>query len=170
MGLLLRADRSAGRTLVPIFVGWLRHEDARARHHAIRWLVELGPLAHEAVPALESLLDGGYFSERSRAARAIIAIDPAGCDRAAACLLALLRDAGLAPQERIAALGPLSLVLHHDGVPPRVRNAAIRVIRAVPDEPGVHPEFGRHVRLFLEYQESITARTAAAAAQPGPFQ
>jgi hypothetical protein len=170
MDLLLRADPSAGRSLVPTFVGWLRHEDARARHHAVRCLVGLGTSASEAVPALEALLNTGKSAERARVALAIIAIDPAGCDRAAACLLALLRDAGIAPEERIAALGPLSRILNQDEVPPRIRDAAIRIIRAVPDEPGVLPEFGRRVRLFLEYQDSIVARSTASAARPAHVQ
>ncbi len=164
MGLLLRADLAAGESLVPTIAGWLRHEDLGVRHQAIVWLQVLGPLAQNAVPALESLLEGGNRSLRVHAAVAIIAIHPAGCDRAAACLLTLLRDTEVPPQERIGALGPLSRILNDSAVPPKVRDSALMVIRAVPDEPGVHPEFGRRVRMFLEYQGSIRSRTAAAAA------
>lgn len=164
LGLLLRADRPAGESLVPTFAGWLRHEDTGVRHQAIVWLQVLGPLARDAVPSLEALLEGGNTSLRVHAAVAIIAIHPAGCDRAAACLLALLRDSDVPPQERIGALGPLSRLIHDAAVPPRVRNSALQVIRAVPDDPGVHPEFGRRVRLFLEYQEGTRIPTGATAA------
>jgi HEAT repeat protein len=165
MGLMLRVDRAACRALVPTFAAWLRHEDERVRHHAMRWLVELGPLAREAIPALEAMLDRARPAERARAAVAIITIDPAACDRAAASLLALLRDAAIPPAERIAALGPLSLLIHHAKVPLRIRDATLKTIDAVPDEPGTHPEFGLRIRIFLEYQEGARVRGPATAAQ-----
>jgi HEAT repeat protein len=152
MGLMLRVDRAACRALVPTFAAWLRHEDERVRNHAMGWLVELGPLAREAIPALEGLMDDSRVAERSRAALAIIVIDPAACDRAAASLLALLRDATISPAERIEALGPLSRVIHHARVPPRIRDATLKTLGAVPDEPGTNAEFGQRIRMFLEYQ------------------
>jgi hypothetical protein len=158
MGLMLRVDRAACRALVPTFAAWLRHEDERVRHHAMRWLVELGPLAREAIPALEAMLDRAQPAERSRAAVAIIVIDPAACDRAAASLLALLRDAAIPPAERIAALGPLNMVINHARVPPRIRDATLKTLGAVPDEPGTHPEFGHRIRMFLEYQGGARGR------------
>ncbi|MHB1559842.1 MAG: HEAT repeat domain-containing protein [Isosphaeraceae bacterium] len=168
MQLLLRADRPASRSLVPTFAGWLRHDDPRVGHQAIVWLQMLGPLARDAIPALESLLEAGNPSLRVHAAMAIIAIHPAGCDRAAACLLALLNDSDVPPQERLGALGPLSRLINDAAVPPKVRDATLQVILAVPDEPGVHPEFGRRVRLFLEYQKAAQTRTAAGAAARHP--
>lgn len=164
LGLLLRADRLAGQPLIPTFVGWLRHEDPQVCHQAINWLQQLGPPASDAVPALESLLDGSDRSLRVHAAVAIVAIHPAGCDRAAACLLALLRDTRIPPQERIMALGPLSRVISDAAVPPKVRDVALQIIREVPNEPGVHPEFGRRVRMFLKYQENRRARMATTSA------
>ncbi len=170
-GLLLRADRLAGQPLVPTFVGWLRHEDPRVSHQAIGWLQLLGPLARDAVPALESLLDGKNPSLRAHAAMAIIAIHPAGCDRAAACLLTLLRNTNFPPQRRIEALIPLGRVVTDAAVPPKVRDAALQIIRAVPEEPGIHPEFSRRVRMFLEYQERIRASmTATSAVRPAELQ
>jgi HEAT repeat protein len=166
LGLMLRVDPSACRVLVPTFAAWLRHEDERVRLQATGWLMTLGPLARDALPALQALLDRGGPAERSRAAVAIVAIDPAACESAAASLLALFCDATIPPAERIAILAPLSLLINHAKVPPRVRDQTLKTIRAVSDEPGVHPDFGLRVRMFLEYQgDSRTTRAAATAAQ-----
>jgi hypothetical protein len=80
MGLLYRVDPSACRSLVPTFVSWLRHDDADVRGRVVVWLAHLGPLATDATPALEAMLDRGLPSDRTRAAFAIISIDPARCD------------------------------------------------------------------------------------------
>jgi HEAT repeat protein len=162
LALLLRVDRSACRGLVPTFVTWLRHEDPDIRGRVVGWLLQLGPLARDAIPALEALLDRGRPADRAVAAMAIVVIDPAACERASACLLALLGDAGVHPRDRIRALHPLNVVLNHPGVPATVRDTALRDLRAIPARPGIHPEFGLRIRQFLEFQE--TARAAAVAA------
>ena len=161
MRLLLRADRTAGRELVPAFVAWLRHEDTRVRNHAVGWLVALGPMARDAIPALEAILDRGLPAERLRVAFAIVVIQPAACGRAAASLCAMLRDAEIPPEERIRALGPLGAMLNHPGVPTRDRDQIQQTLRAIPDEPGFHPALGLYIRKFLEYQEKARARAAA---------
>lgn len=165
LNLLVRVDRSAGQVLVPMFVSWLGHEDERVREYALRYLVALGPAAREAVPALVRLLEHSRPAERSRAGFAIVSIDPAACDRAAASLLALLCDSAIPPQERIEALGPLSVMINHTGVPAHLRDEALRTIRALPDRPETHPEFGRRLIRFLEYHKGVQERAAAAAAQ-----
>jgi hypothetical protein len=160
LGLLLRVDRSACRVLVPSFASWLRHEDAHVRNRAVGWLAELGPVARDAVPALEAILGLGPAAERSRVAFAIVIIDPAACDRAAASLLALLRDAAIPPQERIHALHPLGAMLNRSGVPTRIRVEVRETLRTIPDEPGIHPALGLRVRQVLEYQPVPRARAA----------
>ncbi len=117
LGMLYRADSSACRDLVPTFIAWLRHEDADARARVIGWLMQMGPMAQDAIPALEAMLDRGPPADRARVAFAIVIIDPAACDRAAVKLLALLRDTRIDPRERIQALGPLGVVLNQSRVP-----------------------------------------------------
>ena len=51
--LLIRADPSACRGVVPTFAAWLRHEDASVRDHVIGWLMAMGRAARDAIPALE---------------------------------------------------------------------------------------------------------------------
>jgi hypothetical protein len=94
---------------------------------------------------------------------ALVVIDPTTCERASACLLALLGDAAIHPRERIQALHPLNVVLNHPGVPTTVRDSALKELRAIPDRPGVHPEFGMRVRQFLDYQQAARSRSRAAA-------
>lgn len=163
--LLAYADAAACRDLVPTFVSWLHHEDSAVRTRVISWLLQLGPLARDAVPALEALLDRAPPTDRPRVAFAIVVIDPAACEPTAAKLLAMLRDAEIDPRERIQALGPLGVVLNDPRVPARVRDDVHRVLVTIPDETGIHPEFARRVRRFLAYQESVRARTAAAMAR-----
>jgi HEAT repeat protein len=161
LGLLLRVDRSACRGLVPTFVTWLGHEDPDIRGQVVGWLLQLGPVARDAIPALEPLLDRGRPADRAGVAMALVVIDPTTCERASACLLALLGDAAIHPRERIQALHPLNVVLNHPGVPTTVRDAALKELRAIPDRPGVHPEFGLRVRQFLHFQQNARARAEA---------
>jgi hypothetical protein len=163
LGLLLRVDRSACRGLVPTFVSWLGHEDPDIRGRVVGWLLQLGPVARDAIPALEPLLDRGRPADRAGVAMAIVVIDPTTCERASACLLALLGDAALHPRERIRALHPLNVVLNQPGVPTTVRDAALKELRAIPARPGIHPELGLRVRQFLEFQQTARARAASEA-------
>ena len=61
-------------------------------------------------------------------------------------------------------------MLHHTGVPGRVRDRIQQVLRAIPDEPGTHPELVLRVRQFLDYQEKARADAARFAAQRTSFQ
>jgi HEAT repeat protein len=161
LGLLFRVEPSACRSLVPTFVSWLNHEDADIRIRIVDWLALMGPIARDAIPALEAQLNHGRPTNRVHAAFAIIIIDPSACERATADLLALLRDVGIHPRERIQALNPLNAMFHQPGVPGRVRDNAMKDIRTIPDQPGNHPEFVLRVRQFLEAQESDRSRPRA---------
>jgi hypothetical protein len=162
LSLLLRVDQSACRGLVPTFVSWLRHEDPAVRGRVVGWLLQMGPHARDAVPALEALLDRGGHRDRAGAAIAIVVIDPAGCARASQCLVGLLGDAGVHPRDRIRVLPPLNLMLNHPGVPTTIRDAALKDVRAIQGRPGAHPEFELRIRQFLELQGTDGARAAAA--------
>jgi HEAT repeat protein len=162
LGLLFRADPSACRSLVPTFVSWLRHEDAEVRGRVVIWLAHLGPLAREATPALEALLDRGPPADRARAAFAIINIDPAGCDRAAAALVALLADAAVHPRDRGLALPSFDAMFRHKHVPARLRDEALKNIRTIPDQPGIHPELGSRIRQLVEAHEGPQPAGASA--------
>jgi hypothetical protein len=151
--LLYRADPSACRGLVPTFVSWLRHEDPDARGRVVVWLSLLGPLARDAIPALDAMLDRGRPADRARAASAIINIDPAGCDRAAACLLALLGDAAVHPRDRVLALNPFDMMFRHALVPARLRAETLKNLQTIPDQPGIHPELGLKIRQLIEFHE-----------------
>ena len=63
----------------------------------------MGRAARDAIPALEALLDRGRPADRSHVAFAIIVIEPAACELAAASLFAMLRDAEIPP---VSAFGP----------------------------------------------------------------
>jgi HEAT repeat protein len=158
--LLFRADPSACRGLVPTLMSWLHHEDPQVRTRVMGWLVHLRPMAQDAIPALEELLRRGSPADRARAAFAIIVIDPTACEKAALDLLTLLRDVGIDPRERIQALSPLGALLNQPKVPARVRDDVHRTLLAIPDEPGIHPEFARQVRLFLDFHERAHAQPA----------
>ena len=164
LGLLFRANPSACRSLVPTFVSWLRHEDADVRGHVVTWLAHLGPLAREATPALEALLDRGPPADRARAAFAIINIDPAGCDRAAAALLALLADVAVHPRDRGLALPSFEAMLRHKNVSARLRDETLKSLRTIPDQPGIHPELGLRIRQFVEFHESPQPQAVPAGA------
>jgi hypothetical protein len=170
LALLMRADPAAGRGLVPTLIAWLRHDDATVRTRVIGWLLRLGPMAQDAIPALEGLLHRGPPSDRTRVAFAIVIIDPTACEQAAVNLLALLRDVAIDPRERIHALGPLGVLLNQSKVPARVRDDVQRTLLTIPDQPGVHPEFARRVRQFLEQQEQARARPPAGAVRRVSFQ
>jgi hypothetical protein len=165
LGLLFRADPSACQNLMPTFISWLHHEDAQVRTRVIGWLLQMGPLAQDAIPALDALLDRGPPAARARVAIAIVVIDPTACEQAAVNLLAMLRNAEIDPRERLQALSPLSMMLNQSRVPARIRDDVHRTLLAIPDEPGIHPEFARRVRQFVEYQERAHARAAAGAAR-----
>jgi hypothetical protein len=153
MSLLSQADPSACRGLVPTFVTWLGHEDAEARSRVVLWLANLGPIARDATPALEAILQGGPPADRARAAMAIIHIDPTGCDRAVASLLALLADAAASPRDRGLALQPFAAMFRHAGVPARIRDRTLSDLRTLPDQPGIHPELAVRIRQLIELQE-----------------
>jgi hypothetical protein len=163
MNLLSQADPSACRGLVPTFVTWLRHEDAEARGRVLLWLASLGPIARDATPALEVMLQGGRPADRARAAMAIIQIDPTGCDRAVASLLALLADAAAHPRDRGLAIRPFAAMFRHADVPARIRDQTLREIRTVPEQPGIHPELALRIRQLVELQE----RPRPPASDPG---
>jgi HEAT repeat protein len=162
LGLLFQAEPAACRSLIPTFIAWLHNEDVAVRNQVVGWLALLGPLARDAIPTLEAMLDQGRPFDRVHTAFAIIIIDPAGCQRAATHLLDLLRDATVHPVDRVRTLEPLNAMLRHPGVPLRIREDAMKEIRTVPDQPGNHPEFVVRVRQFIEYQEKARARAAAA--------
>jgi HEAT repeat protein len=153
LGLLFRVDPSACRSLVPTFVTWLRHDDAEARGRVVVWLANLGSLAQDATPALEAMLDRGTPASRTRVAFAIINIDPAGCDRAAAALLALLGDAAAHPRDRGLALPTFDAMFRHRRVPARLRDETLKNLRTIRDQPDIHPELGLRIRQFIEYHE-----------------
>ncbi len=52
-------------------------------------------------------------------------------------------------------------MLSHASVPARVRDDVHRTLVAIPDQPGIHPEFARRIRQFLDFQERARARTTA---------
>jgi hypothetical protein len=170
LGLLLRADPAACRDLMPTFVSWLGHEDAAVRVRVVGWLPRLGPIAQDAIPALESLLDRGPPADRARVAFAIIVIDPTACEHAAVNLLAMLRNAAIDPRDRIQALSPLSVILNQSKVPQHVRDDVHRALLAIPDEPGLHPEFARRIREFLQYQERVRVQSTTEAVRRISFQ
>src|SRR5262249_26512848 len=143
----------ACRSLVPTFVSWLRHDDADVRGRVVVWLAHLGPLARDAAPALEGMLDRGPPADRARAASAIINIDPTRCDRAAASLLALLGDAAIPPRDRSMALPSFDTMFKHKHVPARLRDETLKNLRTIPDQPGIHPELGLRIRQFIEFHE-----------------
>ncbi len=151
LDLLFRADPLACRGLVPTFVSWLGHEDAEARGRVVIWLAHLGPMARDAAPTLEPMLAGGRPADRARAAFALIHIDPAHCDRAAACLLAMLGDASAHPRDRGLALRPFDAMFRLGQVPARLRDQTLRRMRAIPDQPGIHPELGLRIRQFVDF-------------------
>jgi HEAT repeat protein len=150
MDLLIRADPSACRGLVPTFISWLRHDDDDARARVIRWLGNLGPMAREATPALEAMLDGGRTVDRILASAAIIRVDPAGCHRAVGCLVTVLADAAISPRHRGATLQPLRMMFRHPHVPAPIRDRALRDMRIIPDQPDIHPELARGIRQLVE--------------------
>jgi HEAT repeat protein len=153
LGLLFQADRSACRSLVPTFVSWLSHDDAEVRGRVVAWLAHLGPLARDATPALEAMLDRGTPASRTRAAFAIISIDPSGCDRAAAALLALLGDVAVHPRDRSLALPTFDAMFKQRSVPARLRDETLKNLRTIQDQPDIHPELGLRIRQFIEYHE-----------------
>src|SRR5262249_44371294 len=127
-------------------------------------------IAHDAIPTLEALLDRGEPADRARVAFAIVVIDPEACERAATNLLAMLRDAAIDPRDRIQALSPLSVMLKQSKVPERVRDDVHRALLAIPDEPGLHPEFARRIREFLRYQERVRLQSTTEAVRRISFQ
>lgn len=151
LALLYRADPPSCRGLVPTFVAWLRHEDAEVRARVVVWLARLGPVARDAGPALEAMLDRGPPADRARAAFAIISVDPTRCDRAAACLLALLGDASIHPRERGLALHPFEAMFRQSRVPARLRDEVLTGLRTIPDQPDIHPQLGLRIRQFIEH-------------------
>ena len=157
LGLMLQVDRPACGTLCRPSAPGSAMRIRGSGYLPCGCLVELGPMARDVIPALESLMNNSRPAERSHAALAIIVIDPAACDRAAANLLALLGDAAISPAERIQALGPLGMVINHTRVPTRIRDEALKIIRAVPAAPGTHPVFGLRIQQFLDYQDSARA-------------
>jgi HEAT repeat protein len=157
MALLLQADPSAGRPLVPTFVAWFGREDPAVRTLVLECFLRLGPAARDAIPALEARLDRSQPAERARVALAIVMIEPAACERAAIVLCAMLRDAALHPRERVMALAPLGAMLHRAGVPGRVRDRVDTTLRAVPEDRATHPELAGRVRQLLDYQQGPPA-------------
>lgn len=154
LGLLFRADPPACRGLVPTFVTWLRHEDAEVRGRVVLWLAYLGPLAQDATPTLEAMLDRGRTLDRALAAAAIIQIEPARCDRAVVSLLTVIGDARIPPRERGMVLQTFDTMFRHAKVPDRLRAQTIKGLRPIPDQPDIHPELGFRIREFVAFYGS----------------
>src|SRR5262249_1272096 len=134
---------------------WLRHEDAEVRGRVVAWLTRLGPVAQDAGPALEAMLDRGPPADRARAAFAIISVDPTRCDRAVACMLALLGDARVHPRVHPRAPGlplhPFEAMSRQPRAPARTRDDVLRGLRPIPDQPDIHPDLGLRIRQFVTH-------------------